>query len=108
MDVNPVGHDHAHGEEHDAHAADNAKSYTIHHSIDHGDHSDEVVFEVASSRNGSVGDVMGFYDVSITNRAWGIFIGVLLAFLFCDDHERRGSRRLRDDERMPQAVRHHA
>lgn len=83
MDVNPVGHDH--GDDHDAHAADQAKSYTIHHSIDHGDHSDEVVFEVASSRNGSVGDVMGFYDVSITNPRvlGGIFIGVLLAFLFC-------------------------
>ena len=85
MDVNPVGHDHDGDHDHNAHAADRAKSYTIHHSIDHGDHSDEVIFEVASSRNGSVGDVMGFYDVSITNPRvlGGIFIGVLLAFLFC-------------------------
>ncbi len=62
-----------------------ARIYTVNMSIDHGEHSDPVMFELASSRNGSVGDVMGFYDVTITNPRLlgGIFIGVLLAFLFC-------------------------
>ena len=86
MDVTSGGQGHEHDHEGDDHHHNEmAKSYTIHHSIDHGDHSDEVVFELASSHNGSVGDVMGFYDVTITNPRLlgGIFIGVLLAFLFC-------------------------
>ncbi len=39
----------------------------------------------ASSKNGSVGDVLAFYDVTIANPRLlgGIFIGVMLAFLFC-------------------------
>ena len=85
-EVHAAGEEHhAHGEANELEHTRNAKSYTVHYTIDHGDHSDEVVFELASSRNGSVGDVMGFYDVTITNPRLlgGIFIGVLLAFLFC-------------------------
>ncbi|MFI4896424.1 MAG: sodium-translocating pyrophosphatase [Phycisphaerales bacterium JB059] len=42
-------------------------------------------FTVYSSRNGSIKDVLAFYDVSLANPRLlgGIFIGVLLAFLFC-------------------------
>jgi K(+)-stimulated pyrophosphate-energized sodium pump len=40
---------------------------------------------LASSRNGSVSDVLTFYDVTLANPKLlgGLFIGVLLAFLFC-------------------------
>ena len=83
---------HAGGEEHHDHAADvehqhmhDALAYTLHVEIDHGDHTDSVILELPSSRNGSVRDVLAFYDVTITNPRLlgGIFIGVLLAFLFC-------------------------
>jgi len=42
-------------------------------------------FEVVSSHNGSIADVLRFYDVSLANPKLlgGIFLGVLLAFLFC-------------------------
>jgi len=42
-------------------------------------------FEVVSSHNGSISDVLRFYDVSLANPKLlgGIFMGVLLAFLFC-------------------------
>src|SRR5690606_4128114 len=53
--------------------------------MDHGDHQDAVAFEVVSARNGTLEDVIDFYGVSLTNpRALGgIFMGVLLSFLFC-------------------------
>ena len=42
-------------------------------------------FEVIGSRNGTMGDVAGFYDITLTNPRvlGGVFIGVLLTFLFC-------------------------
>jgi K(+)-stimulated pyrophosphate-energized sodium pump len=42
-------------------------------------------FEVISSKNGSLQDVLAFYDVTLTNPRvlGGLFMGVLLAFLFC-------------------------
>ncbi len=42
-------------------------------------------FEVTSSKNGSLQDVLAFYDVTLTNPRvlGGLFMGVLLAFLFC-------------------------
>jgi len=42
-------------------------------------------FVVASSNNGELRDVLFFYDVTLTNPRLlgGIFVGVLLAFLFC-------------------------
>ena len=50
-----------------------------------GDHSDPFEIELASATDGSVKDVLSFYDVSLANPRLlgGIFIGVLLAFLFC-------------------------
>lgn len=53
--------------------------------ISHGDHSHEYDQDVVSARNSSVQDVLAFYDVTLTNPAvlGGLFIGVLLAFLFC-------------------------
>ncbi|HMN97208.1 MAG TPA: sodium-translocating pyrophosphatase [Phycisphaerales bacterium] len=51
----------------------------------HADHMHDYTFEIISARNGTLEDVAHFYGVSLTNpRALGgIFIGVLLAFLFC-------------------------
>jgi len=59
--------------------------YQISGTLDHGDHSDAWSATLASSRNGSIGDVLDFYDVTLANPKLlgGIFIGVLLAFLFC-------------------------
>ena len=41
--------------------------------------------EVIAARNATIGDVLHFYDVTMTNPRvlGGVFIGVLLAFLFC-------------------------
>ncbi len=51
----------------------------------HDGHEDAFEVELASSRNGSLGDVLAFYDVTLANPSLlaGMFIGVLLAFLFC-------------------------
>ena len=59
-------------------------SYMLTHSSDHGDHSHSYAFSVVSSKNGMIRDILAFYDVTITNPRvlGGIFIGVLLAFLF--------------------------
>jgi Na+/H+-translocating membrane pyrophosphatase len=82
--------EHSHGGEHGHdHAVDwgqdDALVYSISTIIPHGSHSHDLDFEVISSRNGSVRDVLAFYDATITNPRLlgGIFIGVLLAFLFC-------------------------
>ena len=45
----------------------------------------EDTFTLASTRKGSIADVLAFYDVTLANPRLlgGIFLGVLLAFLFC-------------------------
>jgi len=62
-----------------------ASRYQISGTLEHGDHSDEWTATLASSRNGTIGDVLDFYDVTLANPKLlgGIFTGVLLAFLFC-------------------------
>ncbi len=59
--------------------------YTIAGVTSHADHDEEYTIQLASSRDGSVKDVLAFYDVTLANPRLlgGIFIGVLLAFLFC-------------------------
>ncbi|MCW5769858.1 MAG: sodium-translocating pyrophosphatase [Phycisphaeraceae bacterium] len=83
---------HAEGEEHHGHASIEeaahlkaATQFTIHATFDHGSHGHDEKFVVASSRNGTLADVLTFYDVSLANPRLlaGMFIGVLLAFLFC-------------------------
>ncbi len=80
------------GAGHEGHDADTefghvegADSYAITAQLTHGDHADTVVIDLASSRRGSIADVLRFYDVTLANPRLlgGIFIGVLLAFLFC-------------------------
>lgn len=83
---------HAGREEHHGHAAaeeashiKTASLFTVHASFPHGNHSHDETFVLASSRNGTLADVLAFYDVSLANPRLlaGMFIGVLLAFLFC-------------------------
>lgn len=59
--------------------------YEIHGTIEHEGHMDPWSASLASSKNGSITDVLHYYDVSLANPKLlgGIFIGVLLAFLFC-------------------------
>ncbi|MFG0286011.1 MAG: sodium-translocating pyrophosphatase [Phycisphaerales bacterium JB039] len=58
-----------------------AKRFSL--SLSHDGHLDE--YELASTRNGSLEDVLSFYDVTLINPRvlGGVFMGVLLAFLFC-------------------------
>jgi K(+)-stimulated pyrophosphate-energized sodium pump len=53
--------------------------------LDHGGHQDEVEFELVSAKTGTIGDVLHFYDVNLTNPRvlGGLFSGVLITFLFC-------------------------
>ncbi len=59
--------------------------YTLTGTTSHGDHDGTFTIELASASQGSISDVLAFYDVTIANPRLlgGIFIGVLLAFLFC-------------------------
>jgi len=62
-----------------------ARSFLVTHTIEHNGHTDTVQFEIISASNGRLQDILAFYDVTIANPRLlgGIFIGVLLAFLFC-------------------------
>jgi H(+)-translocating pyrophosphatase len=62
-----------------------ASRYQISGRLEHGDHVDTWTATLASSSNGTISDVLHYYDVSLANPKvlGGIFIGVLLAFLFC-------------------------
>jgi Na+/H+-translocating membrane pyrophosphatase len=53
------------------------------YEFEHGDHTHS--FEVVSASRGEIRDVLAFYDVTLTNPRvlGGVFIGVLLVFLFC-------------------------
>ncbi len=59
--------------------------YVANFTFDHGDHQDIYTMTLASATHGSIADVLDFYDVSLANPRLlgGIFIGVMLAFLFC-------------------------
>ncbi|MEO0513558.1 MAG: sodium/proton-translocating pyrophosphatase [Planctomycetota bacterium] len=84
-DIHAIGEDHHdHGDEEDEHLHV-ANRYTVHAAFDHGDHAHDETFTLVSTRRGGLQDVLAFYDVSLANPRvlGGIFIGVLLAFLFC-------------------------
>ena len=51
----------------------------------HGDHTHKKTFEVIATKNATIQDVLGFYNVNPLNPQvlGGLFIGVLLTFLFC-------------------------
>jgi H(+)-translocating pyrophosphatase len=62
-----------------------ATGYAVHLDFQHGDHAHTELIHLASSDKGAIADVLAFYDVTIANPRLlgGIFIGVMLAFLFC-------------------------
>ncbi|MFG0260009.1 MAG: sodium-translocating pyrophosphatase, partial [Phycisphaerales bacterium JB041] len=62
-----------------------ARRFEVFGEIQHGDHADPIDFEIISTRNGTLQDVLAYYDVTIANPRLlgGLFMGVLLAFLFC-------------------------
>lgn len=62
-----------------------ADRYTLSGTTTHDGHEDPFTVELASASDGSISDVLAFYDVSLANPRLlgGIFVGVLLAFLFC-------------------------
>ena len=62
-----------------------ARRFLVTHTVGDGGPANTLQFEIISSRNGRLQDVLAFYDVTIANPRLlgGIFIGVLLAFLFC-------------------------
>jgi Na+/H+-translocating membrane pyrophosphatase len=51
----------------------------------HGAEQHELVLDAIATRHSTIGDVLSHYDVTLTNPRvlGGVFIGVLLAFLFC-------------------------
>jgi H(+)-translocating pyrophosphatase len=62
-------------------------SRVVNISIDvpHGDHTHEKTFQVIKTGNAEITDVLSFYEVTPLNprTLGGLFIGVLLTFLFC-------------------------
>ena len=85
-DVHASGEDHHdHGLNTEAEHLHEANRYTVHLAFQHGDHSHDELITLVSTRNGGIADVLAFYDVTLANPRLlgGIFIGVLLAFLFC-------------------------
>ncbi|MEQ9617281.1 MAG: sodium-translocating pyrophosphatase [Phycisphaerales bacterium] len=59
--------------------------YAVSATVAHDGHDDIYTARLASSSNGSIKDVLAFYDVTLTNPRLlgGLFLGVLLTFLFC-------------------------
>jgi len=62
-----------------------SRRFLISTTAEHGNHSDAIELEIIGSRNGTLGDIASFYDISLVNPRvlGGLFTGVLLAFLFC-------------------------
>jgi K(+)-stimulated pyrophosphate-energized sodium pump len=69
----------------DALSTRNARRFRVTGVQTHGDHAHDMEFEIVSTRNGNLEDVLAFYDVTLINPRvlGGLFLGVLLAFLFC-------------------------
>ncbi len=55
------------------------------HVVGAGHDGNELNFKLVSTANASISDVLAFYDVTLLNPRvlGGLFIGVMLAFLFC-------------------------
>ena len=62
-----------------------ARRFDIEGEVTHEGQTHHYNIELISTHNGTLQDVLAFYDVSIANPRLlgGLFIGVLLAFLFC-------------------------
>jgi H(+)-translocating pyrophosphatase len=62
-----------------------ARRFEVNGPIGEGDHTHQLSLELIGSRNGTLQDVLAFYDTTIANPRLlgGLFMGVLLTFLFC-------------------------
>ncbi|MDX9910460.1 MAG: sodium/proton-translocating pyrophosphatase [Phycisphaerales bacterium] len=62
-----------------------SRRFMLSKHVQHEEHTHELEIEVVGTRNGTLSDVLHFYDVSLANPRLlgGIFVGVMLAFLFC-------------------------
>ena len=62
-----------------------ARNLTLVGDIDHGDHAHSVNLRAVSTSQVTITDILTFYNVSMTspNLLGGLFIGVMLTFLFC-------------------------
>ena len=62
-----------------------ARNLTLVGDLDHGDHAHSVTLRAVSTGQITITDVLTFYNVSMTspNLLGGLFIGVMLTFLFC-------------------------
>jgi len=63
----------------------NARRFTITGDVEEAGAYYPVKLQLIGTRNGTLSDVLAFFDVSLANPKLlgGMFIGVLLAFLFC-------------------------
>ena len=62
-----------------------ARNLTLVGELDHGDHAHQVTLRAVSTGQITISDILTFYNVSMTspNLLGGLFIGVMLTFLFC-------------------------
>ncbi|MEQ8845801.1 MAG: sodium/proton-translocating pyrophosphatase [Phycisphaerales bacterium] len=62
-----------------------ARNLTLVGELDHGDHGHQVTLRAVSTGQITITDILTFYNVSMTspNLLGGLFIGVMLTFLFC-------------------------
>ncbi|MGI9015209.1 MAG: proton/sodium-translocating pyrophosphatase [Phycisphaerales bacterium] len=68
-----------------AHWNNDKRSLAIEWELSHGDHGHEHEFEIVPTDRMSIAQVLDYYDVNLMNPRvlGGVFIGVLLAFVFC-------------------------
>lgn len=83
-------HEHAHDDHdhhHHEHGADldDSRILVVEAEIAHGDHIHSYDQEIIAARKATIADTLAFYDVTLINPRvlGGLFIGVLLTFLFC-------------------------
>lgn len=69
----------------EAATVDGSRRFVASTEVMHGDHGHDLEIQLIGSRNGSLSDILAFYDVTLANPRLlaGMFIGVLLSFLFC-------------------------
>jgi K(+)-stimulated pyrophosphate-energized sodium pump len=62
-----------------------ARRFMVTKSVGHEDHGHDLEIQLIGSRNGTLSDVLAFYDVTLANPRLlgGMFIGVMLSFVFC-------------------------
>ncbi|GIW74614.1 MAG: hypothetical protein KatS3mg103_1136 [Phycisphaerales bacterium] len=66
-------------------AIQDARNLTLVGDLGHGDHSHAVTLRAVNTGQITIGDVLTFYNVSMTSPSLlgGLFVGVMLTFLFC-------------------------